>query len=251
MSKTDAGGPTLGWGTADISMLLSWEIRMKATLMAGLAVLLMAGLTSASTIVTLTGTLDHSTWYVYAKVTGDNDGLSFVDIQLAGINELGATINTVVQDDYVGPTLVGTYGFNQEKGTPFAFDTHSVEMILGMNPALEGTADAKYNLRQLGREAVSFTYTDELGNMVPVTTAFDPALGMLIASGARLPDGTVPSFTAHQYANVWVTGQSEIQQVTVVEASQPVTRQFLPEPATLALMGAGGLLATLMRRRRS
>jgi hypothetical protein len=241
---------------------------MKATWIAGLVVLLGVGVASASTTVTLTGSTDGTSWYVWAKVTGDGDGLSFLDLKIANINEIGvydaeideykaAHVDTVVQDTYTGKTLVGTYGFNQERGSTTLLATpHSIEMVFGMNPGLEGGSGAKYNVRHIGEQSVTFTYKDY--NSTPVLTygpsQFDPILGMLVADGVCLP-GITPSFTGNLGANVWADNSSAVVQVpmsNMAEVTQPGTRLFLvvPEPATLALMGAGAVLTLVRRRRR-
>jgi hypothetical protein len=243
---------------------------MKATLVAGLAVLLMAGMANASATVTLTGSQDGTNWYVWAKVTGDNDGLSFLDLKISGINEVGvwdaisetykaANVDATIQDDYKNNALMNSYGFNQEKGNATSIGVHAIEMVFGMNPAYEGTSNAKYNLRHLGQQSVTFSYKGYPGtSSTPtswMTTPFDPMLGMLVADGVMLP-GVLPGFTGTAIgANLWGAGTSTASAADIIVESVDPSRRWggipaPPEPATLSLLGAGALMTLIRRRRR-
>jgi hypothetical protein len=237
---------------------------MKKMIIAGLLTLALAGLTSAATTVTFTGSQDGTNWYVWAKVTGtpNNDGFSFADIRFAGVDINTANLDTPkVADNWYKNTnpkgwqTSGSYGFGQQNVIqPLGgADPTAVEVLLGMDPALASTV---YDLRHLGQQSVTFTYHMISGAtstaMDTVTVSYDPAYGMLVADGALLTGGTIPSFLPASVmgANVWAPGGNGVLDVsTGIQLQAQPDLHFLPEPATLALLGIGGV-ATILRRRR-
>ena len=169
------------------------------------------------------------TYEVYGSASlGDNAGISYFNIDL--VNILTATHETPRAMDmgtgYVRGFTVGRTNLTGD-GPLFA------------GQDISGTTDPL--IFGIGQTAGSFTLfpfaTDE---GVPWTAP------VLIASGTYSTNPAEPNFGTEVVANVF-TAVDEVDCAAAEEVTTGVTR--IPEPVTLAVLGLGGLLMLLRRRR--
>jgi hypothetical protein len=252
---------------------------MKKMIIAGLLTLAMTGVTFAAPTLTLTGSKDASNWYVWANVSqGDNFGLSFVSFKVSSVTgtqslkapQLSSYIWDPMYDngldEYGDPLPPGAYVeeykamFGQQRNSQLVVGStnNSFEYIAGMNTANDIAAK-----RGMGQGPVTFAYTKNNG--APGTYTLPASLqnntiapgALLIAQGTLLP-GSKPGFNLSlgYNGNVFnaMTGSSVTDvgvDGTIILRNVDAGGQFLPEPATLALLGLGGVATLLRRRRRS
>jgi hypothetical protein len=248
---------------------------MKKMIIAGLLTLAIAGYASAAATVTITGTVDATSWYVYAKDSiGDNQGLSLVGFKVTGVadaapaafkfSEYSCLANKTAAK---GKTETGVFGWNQLQqavDVSTQSDGTAFEIAVAMNPAQDTVSyysGLRYDIRGMGQQSLAFDYVSNVtsssaaGRVIGTAdqgpdglAMWDDNLGLLVAYGSLL-EGVVPQFLGVFTINTW-QGVANAEPATVVLENSTADRAFLPEPATLALLGIGGVMTLIRRRRR-
>jgi hypothetical protein len=233
---------------------------VKCVIIASLLTLAMAGVTLAGPTVILTGSRDASNWYVWASASqGDNYGLACVTFKVSGVNPASQSLKAPQVSSYLWDEEAQEYVeeykalFGQQRNNQLVPGTsNTCEYLAGMDTAVDIAAK-----RGAGQGPISFQYTKNTGATATynlpaslVNNSIAPG-ALLIAQGALLP-GLSPGFNRSlgYNANVF-TGPTGTSVLDVGVDGTILLRglEFLPEPTTLALLGLGGIV-TLLRRRR-
>jgi hypothetical protein len=247
---------------------------MRKVILASLLTLALAGYAAAVPTVTITGVHDATNWYVYATDSvGDNYGICFLSFRVGGIdvdsaggaggnNDPGDLSPHFASFGGAGNTaLKGTYGFNNNTIVVDAVNSNQVDYsVIGINPATptwavwgigQGTVNVSY--RPYGQTSnttgsISNPFLVATGTLLAGQTPF--FVPGYINLAAPLPfmaqgGGSQSVSVDIAAANIYTVGSGST-------ASAKVGLAYLvgaPEPATLALLGIGGVMALIRRRR--
>jgi len=223
---------------------------MRTMIIASLLTLAIVGPVFAAPVIRLDGTTTGTVWKVYAyDLSSENDGITAVTLKISGVTT--CLNKSPVKANYVFDgsewNLEGTYGFSDK--TYAGTVTGGYEIISGISPASYPTS---YATRHMGQQALSIPTHNDVGD--PGT--FVCPMPILIAQGGftgtpALLAGSTPG------VNVYKLGLSESYAMVGVttDPDHPTAQMLLtgflvPEPATIALLALGGLVALIKKRRR-